>query len=100
MIIEHATVTIRPDGHEAFRKAIPEIQTHLLASQGCRSVELYPSVDRDEVYLLRITWDTLEDHTEVFPASDHGRAVLAELGNHAEALDIVHFAGDPINTSA
>lgn len=100
LIIEHATLTIRPDGHEAFLAAFPQVQAHLLASKGCRSVDLYPSVDREAVYLLRVTWDTLEDHTEVFPASEHGRAVLAELQNHAQALEIIHFDGVPVGTSA
>ncbi|WP_326964179.1 antibiotic biosynthesis monooxygenase family protein [Arthrobacter sp. PL16] len=100
LIIEHATLTIRPDGHEAFLAAFPQVQAHLLASKGCRSVDLHPSVDREAVYLLRVTWDTLEDHTEVFPASEHGRAVLAELQNHAQALDIIHFDGMPASTSA
>jgi quinol monooxygenase YgiN len=100
LIIEHATLTIRPDGHEAFLAAFPQVRAHLLASKGCRSADLHPSVDREEVYLLRVTWDTLEDHTEVFPTSDHGRAVLAELQDHAQALDIIHFEGVPVSTSA
>ncbi|RJT81075.1 hypothetical protein D6T63_07830 [Arthrobacter cheniae] len=100
LILEHATLTIRPDGHEAFLAAFPQIRAHLVASRGCRSVDLYPSVDREDVYLLRVAWDTLEDHTEVFPGSEHGRAVLAELQDHVQSLDIVHFGGVPVSTSA
>lgn len=100
MILEHATLTIRPDGHEAFLAAYPQIRAHLSASRGCRSVDLYPSVDREDVYLLRVTWDTLEDHTEVFPATEHGRAVLTGLQDHVQSIDIVHFGGVPVSTSA
>jgi len=100
LILEHATLTIRSDGHEAFLAAYPQLQAHLLASAGCRFVDLYPSVDRPEVYLLRVAWDTLEDHTEHFPASENGRAVLAGLQEHVVSVDVVHFSGVPVSPSA
>ncbi|MBG6226646.1 heme-degrading monooxygenase HmoA [Arthrobacter sp. CAN_A2] len=100
MILEHATLTIHPDCHEAFLAAYPQLQAHLTASAGCRSVDLYPSVDRQDVYLLRVAWDTLEDHTEVFPASENGQAVLAILQEHVVSVGVVHFGGVPVDLSS
>ncbi|WP_434995468.1 antibiotic biosynthesis monooxygenase family protein [Arthrobacter sp. Ld5] len=100
MILEHATLTIHPDGHEAFLAAYPQLWAHLMESAGCRSVDLYPSVDRQDVYLLRVAWDTLEDHTELFPASEHGRAVLAILQEHVVSVGVVHFSGVPVDLSS
>lgn len=96
MLFEHATLTVGQENREGFLQAYPDIQAHLLTAQGCRSVDLYPSVDREDVYLLRVAWDRLEDHTEVFPESEPGRAVLAGLQKYVQSVDVVHFSGSPV----
>lgn len=96
MIFEHAQLTIRHDGHEEFHKTYPAIRENLLAATGCRSVDLHRSVDQPQVYLLRVGWNALTDHTEVFPETEQGRNVLALLGPHVESLDMIHFEGNPL----
>ncbi|MBG6181275.1 antibiotic biosynthesis monooxygenase family protein [Arthrobacter sp. CAN_A1] len=97
MIYEHAQLTIHPDGHKEFRTTYPAIRENLLAVQGCRSVDLHPSVDQPEVYLLRVGWDSLSDHTEVFPQTEEGRTVLALLKAHVTSVEMIHFDGDTVS---
>ncbi|WP_026536474.1 antibiotic biosynthesis monooxygenase family protein [Arthrobacter sp. H14] len=96
MIYEHAQLTIRPNGHEDFRDTYPAIRENLLEVPGCQSVDLHHSVDQPEVYLLRVGWTALTDHTEVFPATDQGRNVLSLLEAHVESVDMLHFEAEPV----
>ncbi|MBP2217623.1 antibiotic biosynthesis monooxygenase [Arthrobacter sp. CAN_C5] len=97
MVYEHAQLTIRPDGHEEFRATYPAIRENLLAVQGCRSVDLHPSVDQPDIYLLRVGWDSLSDHTEVFPDTEQGRTVLALLQVHVTSVGMIHFDADTVD---
>jgi heme-degrading monooxygenase HmoA len=96
MIFEHAQLTIPIDGEPAFLESYPGVRDNLLASPGCRSVDLHRSLDRPRVYLLRVGWNSLSDHTEVFPETEQGREVLATLGSHIESVDMIHFDGATI----
>ncbi|WP_051476590.1 antibiotic biosynthesis monooxygenase [Arthrobacter sp. Br18] len=96
MIYEHAQLTIRPDGHDSFRNTYPAIRENLLAVHGCRSVDLHPSVDQPDIYLLRVGWESLSDHTEVFPETDQGRNVLTLLQSHVTSVEMIHFDADTV----
>lgn len=96
MIFEHAQLTLPADGEPEFLKSYPGVRDNLRAAPGCRSVDLHKSVDRPDVYLLRVGWDNLSDHTEIFPETDQGRTVLATLGSLVESVDMIHFAGTAV----
>lgn len=96
MIFEHAQLTLPADGEPEFLNSYPGVRDNLLAAPGCRSVDLHKSVDRPGVYLLRVGWNSLSDHTEVFPETDQGRKVLATLGSVVESVDMIHFDGTTI----
>lgn len=96
MIFEHAQLTIPLDGEPAFLKSYPDVRDNLLAAPGCLSVDLHRSLDRPRVYLLRVGWNALSDHTDVFPETEQGRAVLGTLGSLVESVDMIHFDGATI----
>lgn len=91
MIFEHAQLTLPAGGEPEFLNSYPAVRENLLAAPGCQSADLHKSVDRPGVYLLRVGWNTLADHTEVFPETEHGRTVLAILGSLVDSVDMIHF---------
>src|SRR2546423_3010855 len=50
-----------------FEAAYVRAEPILTGASGCRGAELFRDVERPGEYLLRVSWDRLEDHLEVFP---------------------------------
>lgn len=96
MIFEHAQLTLPAGGEPEFLDSYPNVRDNLLAAPGCQSVDLHKSIDRQDVYLLRVGWNNLSDHTDVFPETEQGRNVLAILGTLVESVDMIHFDGTTI----
>ncbi len=92
MIYEHAYLVIDPDRANEFEKAVPAGRDALLAAPGCREVAVSTSVDRPGAYLLRVGWDRIEDHLEVFPTTPQaGQLARAIGGFFIEEPTVVHF---------
>ena len=70
MILEVATLTIRPGQQAAFEQAFGIAQTIIAGMPGYRSHQLQRCLERADRYLLLVTWDTLEDHTVGFRQSE------------------------------
>jgi heme-degrading monooxygenase HmoA len=68
-VLEVAVLDVRPGRSEAFETAFQEAQALLAASPGYRRHELRPCLERPDVYLLLVWWDSLESHTEGFRGS-------------------------------
>ncbi|MDR6436596.1 heme-degrading monooxygenase HmoA [Paenarthrobacter nicotinovorans] len=100
MIYEHAELRINPETEEEFLAEFTAATHLLLAAQGCHSVELQASVDTAGIYLLRVGWESLEDHTVVFPGTSQAEVLYKILLAHClEAPHVVHFSGqDVLNT--
>ncbi|GGI02212.1 antibiotic biosynthesis monooxygenase family protein [Arthrobacter liuii] len=91
MVFEHAHFTVHEGMGEGFESAYPSVREALLQAPGCQSVALHRSPDRPGVYLLRVRWDTLADHTERFPETEQSRQVLAAIGPFVASSDLIHF---------
>lgn len=79
MVLEVAILDVRPGESDAFEAAFREAQQIIAASPGYRSHELRSCVERKHRYLLLVSWDTLESHTEGFrgsPAYQRWRELL------------------------
>lgn len=97
MIYEHAHLVIAPAAVEDFEKAVSTAREHLLAAPGCREVAVHRSVDRPGTYLLRVGWDRIADHLEVFPTTPQAAALAATIGGFfAEPPLVVHFEDDEV----
>ena len=88
MINEHAHLTVAATEVSAFEAALPLAREQLLTAPGCREVSIHRSVDQPGTYLLRVGWDRLEDHLEVFPTTPQARHLAAAIGGY--------FAGEPL----
>lgn len=100
MIYEHAELRINPETEEEFLAEFAAVTHLLLAAQGCHTVELQASVDIPSTYLLRVGWESIEDHTVVFPGTAQAEDLSKILKAHCvEAPHVVHFSGqDVLNT--
>ena len=90
MILEVAQVPILSGHERAFEKALAQAADEVLSqAEGCLGFVAHGwSVERPNVYLFTITWETLADHTEGFRGS--------ELFNEWRALIGPHFDGTPV----
>jgi heme-degrading monooxygenase HmoA len=70
MIYEIATIQVKPDTRAEFEAAIAAAVPLFKRSRGCQSLRLERSIEQPDSYKLVIGWDTLEDHTLHFRASE------------------------------
>ncbi len=92
MIYEHAHLTVDPERAQNFETAFRAARAHLLAASGCREVAVFRSVDRPGTYLLRVGWDRIEDHLEVFPGTPEAQAFADGVaGFFVQEPTVVHF---------
>jgi heme-degrading monooxygenase HmoA len=96
LIYEHAYLTTDPAKREDFERSFGQAKNYLLSANGGRTVDLVRSADRPGLYLLRVGWESVAQHTEVFASSENGKR-LAEAIAHffLEPPQVVHFEGNP-----
>jgi heme-degrading monooxygenase HmoA len=69
MILEIATLQIRPGQTEAFEAAFRQAQTLIAASPGYIGHELQRGIEQADHYVLLVRWQTLADHEVGFRQS-------------------------------
>ncbi|MCU1341877.1 MAG: antibiotic biosynthesis monooxygenase [Candidatus Acidoferrum typicum] len=69
MILEIATLQVRPDDRVAFEAVFPAAARILSSAEGYVSHELQRSVDTENRYVLLVHWQTKENHTVGFRGS-------------------------------
>lgn len=82
MIMETAYMEILPGHEKQFEAAFAEAKKVVAQAQGFNVVHLHRGVERPNVYLVAIGWDTVEDHTEGFRGSELFTQWRAILGPH------------------
>ncbi|MCR3721984.1 MULTISPECIES: antibiotic biosynthesis monooxygenase family protein [Prauserella salsuginis group] len=94
VIVEHAEFRVLPGRGAELEAAFARISDLLLGAQGCHGAELLHSVDHEDTYLLRVWWENLEDHTEVFARTEAGMSLAAVLGPYCDGPPhVVHYGG-------
>ncbi len=92
MILEVATLDVRPGQEAAFEAAFPEAQTIIARMDGYISHELQRCIENPSRYLLLVTWETLEDHTVGFRGSPQYGEWKARLHHFYDPFPTVeHF---------
>jgi len=66
MIVEYARYRIPQDRREAFVNAYEEAASYLTASPHCLSYELSHCVEEQDRYILRIEWNSAQEHVDGF----------------------------------
>ena len=70
MILEVATLDIKPGQEPDFEQAFAQARSLVAAAPGCLGVELRHCVEQANRYLLLVRWESLADHTEGFRRSE------------------------------
>jgi heme-degrading monooxygenase HmoA len=66
MILELATVDIKPGTNEGFEIALHKAQHVINQSNGYIDHEFHKCIEQENRYIFLIRWQTLEDHTKGF----------------------------------
>ena len=79
MIVEYIRYRIPADRAASFEAAYGRASASLAAASECVDYELSRCVDEPESYILRITWNSAEDHLEGFRGGEHFPPFFAEI---------------------
>lgn len=70
MILEVAILDVIPGEENAFEAAFSEAQAIISSMQGYVSHQLQHCIEMPNRFILLVSWETLQDHTEGFRKSD------------------------------
>lgn len=66
MVLEIATLDVKPGESEAFLAAFSRAQSIIASMPGYVSHELKRCIENENRFVLLVNWEALEDHTEGF----------------------------------
>jgi heme-degrading monooxygenase HmoA len=69
VITEQAVLDVRPGRESEFEMAFAEAKTIIVSMPGFQSLQLHRCIERSNRYLLLVTWERLEGHTDGFRKS-------------------------------
>ncbi len=69
MVLEVAVLDVKPGQSQDFETAFGQAQAILSSTKGYISHQLQKCLEKPNRYILLVTWQTLEDHTQGFRGS-------------------------------
>ena len=97
MILEVAVLNVRPGQEPAFEQAMAKARPLIAASPGFGSIEVRRCMETSNRYLLLVTWEKLEDHTEGFRKSGRYQEWRALLHHFYDPFPVVEHYENPIS---
>jgi heme-degrading monooxygenase HmoA len=88
MILEAASLQVKPGQYEEFESAFRKAQAIISSMPGYRSHELQRCIEREGLYLLLVRWDSVEAHEVGFRKSPQ----------YQEWKKLLHHFYDPFPT--
>lgn len=88
MITEQAVLDVKPGREREFEMAFAEAKAIIASAPGFESLQLQRCIERPNRYLLLVSWERLEDHTEGFRNS----------AGYEEWRRLLHHFYDPFPT--
>lgn len=88
MITEQAVLDVKPGREREFEIAFAEAKAIIASMSGFESLQLHRGIERPNRYLLLVSWERLEDHTEGFRKS----------ARYEEWKRLLHHFYDPFPT--
>ncbi|MDK2770012.1 MAG: antibiotic biosynthesis monooxygenase [Sphingomonas sp.] len=80
MVFEMAVLKIDPANATAFEAAVAACAPLFQAAQGCRAMALESTEEDAARYVLRVEWDTIEDHMVGFRESPEFQQWRMQVG--------------------
>lgn len=96
MIVEHALLQVRPGQSEAFEMAMAKAKPLVAVQPGFQSIEVRPSAEDPEIYLLLIKWDRIESHRDGFRQSAEYQQWRDLLHHFYDPMPVVNYYGRSI----
>ncbi|MBA1276041.1 antibiotic biosynthesis monooxygenase family protein [Stutzerimonas azotifigens] len=96
MIYEIAVLPVHKEHIEAFRSAFAEVAPLLSRAKGYAGHLLAQCIETPELFNLIVRWQSLEDHTPGFEASEDHRLFMVGLEAYfSEEPKVYHIEGTP-----
>jgi heme-degrading monooxygenase HmoA len=99
MIYEIAQLPVHREKTEPFRRAFAEVAPLLSRAKGYCGHVLAQGIETPELFHLIVRWQSLEDHTPGFEASDDHRMFMMGLQAYfSEEPRVYHIEGAAFDT--
>jgi heme-degrading monooxygenase HmoA len=93
MILEHALLTVRAGQEAAFEEAMRTALPLIAATPGFIGLHVRPCVEKPNLYLLLVEWESLEAHEVGFRKSERYREWSRLLHGFYEPFpEVLHFS--------
>lgn len=89
MILELATIEIKPGTNIALEAALEKAQAVISQAKGYMGHQFQKCIEQENKYVLLIRWQTLEDHTVGFRESELFKEWRALIGTYFETPPFV-----------
>ena len=90
MVYEIALLPVHPEHTETFRRAFAKVLPLLSRAKGYRGHLLAQGIETPQVFNLIVRWESLEDHTPNFEASEDHRLFMMDLEEYLSEEPKVH----------
>lgn len=95
-ILEIAHLDVKPNETVAFESAFAEAQCIIASMPGYRWHQLQRCIENDHRYVLLVSWERLEDHTEGFRSSAEYQQWKSLLHHFYDPFPVVeHYRSVP-----
>ena len=99
MILEHAVLNVKAGREAEFETAMREALPLIAATPGFISLEGRPCIEAKGRYLLLVTWQSLEAHTQGFRGSERYGEWKRQLHHFYEPFPLVEHYGESVASS-
>lgn len=89
MVLEVAILNVKPGESVAFEQAFLQAQSIISSMHGYVSHQLQKCLEQENRYILLVTWQTLEDHTQGFRKSAEYQQWKALLHHFYDPFPVV-----------
>ena len=96
MILEVAVLNIRPGQEAEFEAAMRKARPLIAATLGFVSINFHRFIETPNRYLLLVSWQAIEDHTEGFRKSDRYRQWRNLLHHFYDPFPTVEHYGEAL----
>lgn len=96
MIVEQALLQVKPGQSDQFSKAMHQAKPLIAVQPGFQSIEVRPSTDKSDQYLLLVGWDDVESHRNGFRKSPEYEQWRALLHDFYDPMPTVSYFGPSI----
>lgn len=99
MVYEIALLPVHPQHLERFKSAFTDVAPLLRRARGYGGHLLAQGIETPQVFNLIVRWQSLEDHTPGFEASEDHRLFMLGLEEYfSEEPQVYHIEGAPFTT--